>query len=709
MLQIKEFIKNNILFNPLALAIASILVIAALLRLVDLQPHVDNEFFFSGDSKQFKTEEKIAAMFPVNSQIIISAKGEIYSPRYLRRVKCMTKDLAALQHVTGVKSLVDGPGSIDMAVKGPLWNRLLLSNDKKASNIIVFIDSAESPQIIPRVERIASYYSAPGFEIKIAGFSFIVELIRRNLVRDLSVFSGSAFIIFGLMMMVLFRSFKVVVGAMVTCLDACILTLVISQLLQVKIGILTANLFTIVFVVTLSHLVFITNNWYHFKTTTCPDSRQAAWEAMKATAQGSFWCMVTTSLGFASLIFVEAKPLKELGISGSVGTLVALFASYAIYPLFLGSVKETFKSTLHQYEKKRLFVGHYMWATVFFAFIAGFCFTGIKKLNTDPSLLVYFKQGSELRQGLEYIDSNGGSSPLNLVVSDFYGAKLNTNEAYKRLWALQDSLEKDSDVGSTLSLPVLIAESKQNPLANFVSLETLLRILEDSKYDRVASTFVTKDREHVHFFMRMREDGRKVPRLQVVERIKDAAVRQKLKVDFVGGVYVLQGELSKLIASSMIDGLLQLGLLFVGIAYIVSRSVKVTFAMIVCLAILPICILGATGHLGIPLDTISAPAANVAIGMGIDSMIHMVIMMRRFLKQDKNSNFWAAWKQARIYLWQPVVSSMVIICSGFGIFAFSMFPPNQRFGLEVVFGSLIAAPIALFVLPSVVGPWFYKE
>jgi len=707
--KIQRFLKDYLLFNPLALVILSVLFIATLLKFVDLQPHVDNEFFFSGESQQAKTEDKINAMFPLNSQVIISAKGDIYSPCYLRRVKCLTRDLMKAKYVTGVKSLVDGPGSIDMAVKGPLWNRLLLTADKKTSNIIVFVENVEPGVIIPRIEWITSCYNAPNFRIKIAGFSFVVELIRRNLVRDLSTFSLAAFFIFGLMMLLLFRSVKIVVGAMTTCLNACMLTLVITQMLNVKIGILTANLFTIVFVVTLSHLVFLTNNWYRIKSTQLPDSRQAAIAAMKATIEGSFWCMITTVLGFASLIFVAAKPLKELGVSGSVGTFVALLVAYAVYPLFLSSVKGNFKSPLHVSEDKKLFVGHYMWATVAFAFFAGICLTGFKKINTDPSLLVYFQDKSELRQGLEYIDANGGSSPLNLVVSDFYDAKLNTKDVYKRLWALQEDLEKDPDTGSVLSLPVLIAESKQNPLAHLISLERLLRILEDSKHDQVALSFVTQDRLHAHYFLRMKETGRNVPRLKVVERIKNAALRHRFKVDLVGGVYVLQGELAKLVASSMVDGLFQLALLFIGIAYIVSRSVKITFAMIGCLLVLPVCMLGAIGHLKIPLDIISAPAANVAIGMGIDSMIHMVIMMRRFLAKDKSSNFWQAWKQARIYLWQPVVSSMIIVCTGFGIFAFSMFPPNQRFGLEVVFGSLLAAPVALFVLPSVVGPWFYKE
>jgi len=272
---------------------------------------------------------------------------------------------------------------------------------------------------------------------------------------------------------------------------------------------------------------------------------------------------------------------------------------------------------------------------------------------------------------------------------------------------LQESLENDSDVGVAVSLPVLLAEGKRTPLAFFFTLEGLLQIMENPKYDRVSTSFVTKDRLRTHFFLRMRESDRSVTRAEVIQRIQSIVSNTGFEPEILGGIYVLQGELSRMIATSLFKGNSMLLFLFIFIAYIVSRSNKITLAMVFCLASIPICILGIAGHLGIPLDVISSPAANIAIGMGIDSMIHMVIVMRRYL--DKKMGFWQAWLNARKELLWPVVSSVCIIGAGFGIFNFSLFPPTQRFGMAVVFGVILSVPITLFVLPSVVGPWFYKE
>ena len=105
--------------------------------------------------------------------------------------------------------------------------------------------------------------------------------------------------------------------------------------------------------------------------------------------------------------------------------------------------------------------------------------------------------------------------------------------------------------------------------------------------------------------------------------------------------------------------------------------------------IIPSTILGLIGLYQIPLDIIAAPAVNVAIAMGIDSMIHMMQAYRRL-----NS-----WSQVRKTLYRPIMTSMFVVSTGFAIFLCSTFPPTQRFGLIIVFGTIVAALTAIFILP----------
>ena len=58
-----------------------------------------------------------------------------------------------------------------------------------------------------------------------------------------------------------YRDPAIVVGTLTTCFLAVGTTLLLLRAFGVGIGLLTANLVTIVFVLTLSHVVFITANW----------------------------------------------------------------------------------------------------------------------------------------------------------------------------------------------------------------------------------------------------------------------------------------------------------------------------------------------------------------------------------------------------------------------------------------------------------------
>jgi len=137
----------------------------------------------------------------------------------------------------------------------------------------------------------------------------------------------------------------------------------------------------------------------------------------------------------------------------------------------------------------------------------------------------------------------GGSNPLTVVVAASDGGKLNTGDAYDRMWNLQRALENHKGVGTVISLPVLLAEGKRHPFAFLFSKEHLLKKMEEPKYERVARTFVTHDRTQSAFYLRMEERGRVKPRVELVADLREIVRRHGFKPVLVGGIYQLQGEL----------------------------------------------------------------------------------------------------------------------------------------------------------------------
>ena len=493
------------------------------------------------------------------------------------------------------------------------------------------------------------------------------------------------------------RSILMVMGTLIACTIASALTLILSREFDVPIGPLTANLSTIVFVLTLTHMVFMTFNWKHIirKKETSPED---AWRrAVRVTLLPSSWSMLTALLGFLSLLIVPATPLRQLGLSGAMGTVIAFASAYVIYPFFLRiqtpglAARDPSRKSFFQKRHGRIV------AVILLAVAAAS--PGLGKLNTEPSLFSYFKKDGDLRNSLEYIDQNGGSSPLDIVISNQDGAPMKMKKDYPRLWQLQIALEKDPAVGSIMSLPLLLSEAKQSFPASVVPVGWILKALESPLFGKSAVYYMTKDQTKTLFLLRMKESYRKSDHLANIERLKRIVREHGFRPVLVGGTYLLYGKLSKLVASSMVEGLTILILLFIIMGGIISRSLRVIGAMFIGLATIPLLMLGILGHFRVPIDIISAPGANIAIGIGVDAMIHTLIWVKRHPAGDMRS--WKAWADVCSRLSRPILYSMSVVCAGFGIFVLSGFPPTQRFGLSVVLGTLISPLPALFVVP-----WF---
>jgi predicted RND superfamily exporter protein len=673
-----------------------------LFNCIDLIPHVDNNFFFSNTDPQFKDELAISSLFKrKDSLLIINAAGPIRSKEYFEQIHELTVSLLKLAGIIEVQSIAHGPKGLEDAIQGPLWNRLLIAKDQNSTNIIVFLKDSYSHALIPDIEKLTMESSKPDFHLIMSGPPYIVELISRHLLKDISVFSLLVLLIFGIIVLFIFRSTGILMGVVISCISASMWTLMIAHMLGIRIGLLTANLATIVFVLTLSHIIFLTYNWKYV----CSQHEHTSPvdEAVRLTFSPSFWSMTTTLLGFLSLLSVPAQPLKELGASGVAGAIVAITVAYSIYPAFLRMVEPSMSknNALDRYQEKMGdFLEQKKKSVVIGIFILFFlALPGIWRANTDPSLLSFFTKNSKLEQGLTYIDHHGGSSPLILVVKTASGEKLDTDDSYSKLWGLQNSLEKYKQVGSSISLPVLMAEAKRNILASLLPLEGLLNILGQPQFNGIANSFITPDHTQGLFLLRMNESNRQISRLEVIHVIKKIVRDHGFVPELVGGIYSLQGHLAKLVASSIIFGLGQLIIIFSFIAWIISRSLRITFAIILSICVIPIIVLGTVGWLKIPLDIISAPACNIALGLGIDSMIHMVRAYRR--QKTKRIEKSQAWTNVRHLFWQPVLTFTLVMVLGFGIFIFSEFPSTQRFGMAVLFGALIASMTALFVMPTV--------
>ena len=711
---------------PLATVVVAAALLAGVAFRVDLSPHVEAEFFFAPGDPQLRESRELAERYPAGGELVIvrAEAPEVGAAAYEDRVAALGSALAELPGVSEVYSVANQDPS------SPLWSRVLTpsasgdqAGDREleslagATNLVLRVDELDGAALTRRIEATLADHERGDFRLLASGVPVIVELIRRGLARDLAVFSTAALLVFGLVAALVYRNWRIVAGTMLSCVCACAATLLATAVAGVGIGLLTANIVTVVFVLTLSHTVFLTAAWRRATTALAtsnglasPAARAAARRAAARTIRPSLWCMATTVAGFASLWLASARPLRELGTAGAMGTVIALACAFTVLPAWLRSAagrrdvpggRGGLASRAIARFALPLSLRQPLLCLSVFGAVAAIVGTGVFRLNTDPGLFSYFDPGGSIRPGLEAIDREGGSSPLLLAVGAPGGERLDDDEGYQRMWRLQDSLEADSATGIVLSPAPILGHARTFPLANFLPVSMLIGFLERPEFGGIARGFVSEDRTEVLYSVRMIEGGRDESREAVVARLAARAEETGLAVNATGGLYELQGRLGKLVAGSLKVGLAGLLGLFLLMGYLVSRSMRAAATMLACLAAVPAIVLGAFGHLGVAVDIVTSPAANVALAMGVDSMIHLVTRVRRLGRGPARAG--GPWRVARNDLAKPVATACAVICAGFGIFALSDFPPTRRFGVAVILGTIVATTVALGALPGLMA------
>lgn len=675
----------------LAIGIAVIFML-----LVDMRPKISPDFFFGSDDPEIAETRAIARLFPAEEFLVLSVESpDIASRRYYSAVKKLTDTLTRLPGFSRVISITEGPATLRAARNSPFWRPLLINDDESATLVLVFLARDASSLQVPVVEEIA-YAVAQNKAVSgvhISGMPYIVEEIRKSLVRDAKLFSTTVLVLFALLLWGLYRSPVVAVGASVAGVSAIFLSLISLHFLKQPVGILTANLAIIIFVLVQSQVIYLTNNWLREEE----DLSDQITRAMKKTFPASFWCSVTTFMGFLSLLFVSAEPLRQLGMGGIVGVFVSLMCCYIIFPPFLAFARKR-----KQAEKKatdlvgsKLRILQFSCAAILVIW-AVVSVPGLFGLQTDPSLFSYFQKDGDIETGLSSIDRNGGSSPMQLVVSLKDGGGLDSKEAYEKLWELHTSFADIDQVGTVLSLPALMAEANDHPLAFLLPWSQIVSLLSMEANQNAVENFLSSDRRQALFLLRMKEGDRTKSRTSVIADVESKVGQNGFRLDHSGGVYILQGRLSALVGSSVTTGVISLLGLFAGISFLVTRNWRLSLAMFATATIVPMISLGGIGYLSVPLDVISAPALSVTLGLAVDALIHLSLAVTR--KREKSHRL-DVWKAALQEQGSGIIASSGIIFLGFLVFSLSDFPPTTRFGATVIVGSMLAGLGALTLFP----------
>ena len=360
------------------------------------------------------------------------------------------------------------------------------------------------------------------------------------------------------------------------------------------------------------------------------------------------------------------------------------------------------------------------------------CFYGISKLTVENRFIDYFKQDTEIYQGMLAIDQNlGGTTPLDIIwrfapqASERSEDSTETNEdcflddecfddaqatlfvpaKIRKLKEIQAYLESVPQLGKVNSLvnAVKVAEQINGGELDNIQLALLPALVPDNLKAQLINPYYSEAAGEVRFSIRVIDSDKSLNRKQLVEDIRSHLTNQLGLAEedvSLAGMVVLYNNMLQSLFDSQIKTIALVFIVIMAMFYLLFRSLLVAMVAIVPNVLAAVVVLGTMGLLGIPLDMMTITIAAISVGIAVDDTVHYVYRFKKEFQRDKN--YLATMYRAHGSIGKAMYYTSVTIVIGFSILAFSNFNPTLYFGVFTALAMVIALLAALTLLPQLI-------
>ena len=619
---------------------------------------------------------------------------------------------------------------------------ILVEYDKKKSNLRKI-----NHQNIASIREIIKEFSDTG-EIHLGGVPMIADDMIEFIKSDLINFGIGVFLFIVITLIVVFREIRWVTIPLLNCFYAVLIMIGILGFVNWDVTVISSNFISLMLILTIAMNIHLAVR-YKQLCSEMTNSEQS--EIVFLTTQKMVWpCLytaLTTICAFTSLVFSGIKPVIDFGWMMAIGLSVTFLTSFTLFPSILLLLKKK-EDSFNNETQSHLIGGlaylaknHGNKILFLFGLLIIITIIGITKLKVENSFINYFKEKTEIYQGMKLIDEKlGGTTPLDVIIN-FRKEKVETNENISSSNDAELGLDDDFfDLGSETeiniedywftSTKIKQIEKVHNYLENLpeigkvLSLTSLIKVAEDlnegKEFDpfelniiykklpeklktNVVDPYISIENNEARINLRVLDSSKDLRRKELIERINSDFVNKLgLSEDQfqISGVLVLYNNMLQSLFDSQIK---TLAFVMLGIAImflILFRSITLSIIGIIPNFIAAISILGIMGLLKLPLDMMTITIASITIGIAVDNSIHYIYRFREEFK--KINNYEETIDRCHMSVGRAIFNTSVTIIFGFSILVLSNFIPTIYFGLFTGLAMLIAMLAVLTLLPKLI-------
>jgi len=605
------------------------------------------------------------------------------------------------------------------------------------------VASRDRHEDIVAIRCIMDRYRAEA-DLFLGGSSMIADDLIMFVKKDLKLFGAGVLLLLIFTLGIIFRKIRWVVLPMLCCIFSAITMIGILGLFSWKVTVVSSNFISLQIIISLTYTIHLVVRYRELQAVNPgADQKTLVSGTVRLMLIPTFYAALTTATGFVSLAFCDMPPIVTFGWMMTAGICVSMVITFMLFPAALMLLKplplEDHKTITIPFSPLlgRFTEFHKTTILTVSAVILGLGAIGISRLMVENSFINYFKESTEIYQGMKVIDQKlGGTTPLDVLInfkpqempvagkpaepetdgdgfSDFSEFDQADDRKYwitpykmDQVVQVDEYLDGLPESGKVLSLGTLMKVAERlndgKPLEAF-ELSLVFNNFPENYKKLLVKPYVSIENDQVRFFLRVRDSE---PTLRRDTFLR--AVYQDLTTRFgyakedvhLSGLLVLYNNMLQSLFKSQISSLGSAVFFMMCMYFVLFRSLKVSLIAIFPNLFSIAAVLGFMGWMKIPMDMMTITIASISISIADDNTIHYIHRFREELVKD--FDYIGAMHRCHGSIGYDMFYTTVTLIIGFSILAFSSFIPSIIFGLLTGLVMLIALFAALTLLPVVI-------
>jgi len=621
----------------------------------------------------------------------------------------------------------------------PLARNLVLSRDGRTLAAVFPVKLApEYSGLLASVQEAVRPLKAR-YQVYLTGAPIIMQTTRDALLSDVPKFLGLSFLVILVVLFLSFGSVRSILLPLVVVALGTLWTMGTMVLAGMKLTVVSIMAPPLVLTLGSSYSIHVLNQYYR----QARHGRDKGWIAQAVSLVNAtvLLAALTTIIGFGSLATATLRQIREFGLATAAGILYCMLLAELFLPAML-----SFGRNPNEAERERVLNGaiarsmqhlarwvirwRYAILVVIVLIAAGFGLA-LRHVQYQTNYLAYYRKSEKLIQDSQaLVRKFGGFTNIFLTLEAPQGEAnyFLRPEVLARVARFEEALAAEPDVSYVLSFTTLLRLVNQaltgqaavpSQRAPILLASRYLRAIAASPYGSSLEVLpANEDYSRLNFAIRVC-DSRSAsvilePRMKQLLKRLDRLVAENLeglpRPQPWGRSMVLLYISETLARDQIWSALCSIALIFL-VTALGFRSARLGAVTLIPLLVGIMLNFIFMILLSIPFDVVTVMFSSVAMGVGIDDSIHLILWYRRQLSafpdpRDRHK----ALAGTLAIAGRPIVLTSLTIVAGLLVLVFSRFMPILYFGLLVslalfttTLGALIILPAVLSILPAVAG------